>query len=74
MLYIPGMKMPMLDIIVLVITVTICVNISIDIYHVMFSGEPYNEDRADHITDIINQMIAVVILYVGSKLRQNDDE
>ena len=57
-----------IDYVVLAITITICLNISVSVADMLLADD-IDDLRADRVGDIVNQMIAIVALYVGNKLK-----
>ena len=61
--------MKTLDIVILLIALTICFDITLSIWKSTMGGGDYDAEKMSLVSDIMSQLVAVIILYVGNKLR-----
>ena len=62
------------DAVVAVLAVAIGLTVVLPLLGIMIHGISFDEDRAKVIAGLLSSMIAIVSVYVGSRLKGKDDE
>jgi len=61
------------DTVVLILTVPVAVLIIVATISPIFTGKFLSESKAQLMGDLVKQVIAIVLVYVGYKLRGSDE-